>query len=77
MSTPAANSASARSSSCLPVPAAAATRYMEGLLYGVTARDPLTFAAVGAGFLAVAIAASCLPARQAATVDPLTTLRAE
>jgi predicted permease len=57
--------------------AAAATRYMEGMLHGVQPRDPLTFASVGLGFLAVAIAASCLPARQAATVDPLTTLRAE
>ena len=53
------------------------TRLMQSMLFNVGARDPLTFAVVGVGFLAVAIAASCLPARQAATVDPLMTLRAE
>ena len=56
--------------------ALAVTHYMEGMLHGVKPRDPLTFAVVALRFLALAAAASCLPARQAATVDPVTTLRA-
>jgi putative ABC transport system permease protein len=45
------------------------------LLYGVTARDPLTFAMVATLLAVVAILASVIPARRAARVDPLVALR--
>ena len=53
------------------------TRLMSSLLYGVTASDPATYAAVAAGLLAVAFAASFLPARRASRIDPMRALRAE
>ncbi|HEX5438074.1 MAG TPA: ADOP family duplicated permease [Gemmatimonadaceae bacterium] len=59
------------------VGALAATRALATLLYGVEPRDPLTFAAVAALLLAVALVASWLPARRAARVDPIIALRAE
>jgi putative ABC transport system permease protein len=57
--------------------AAAATRYLEGLLFGLTPLDPATFAAISLLFAAVAIAASYAPARRATKVDPLVALRSE
>ncbi len=53
------------------------TRLMEGLLYGVAPRDPATFAAVTGLLLAIAVAASAIPALRAARVDPLEALRSE
>jgi putative ABC transport system permease protein len=53
------------------------TRFMQSLLFGVTATDPLTFAAVGTGLAAVAAIASYLPARRATRVDPAVVLRNE
>ena len=57
--------------------AAASTRLLESWLYGVKPLDALTFAWSAAGMLAIAALASYLPARRAARIDPLVTLRAE
>ena len=53
------------------------TRILASSLYGVSAFDPLTFAAAPALLLLVAIAACLIPAMRAASVDPMRTLRYE
>jgi predicted permease len=53
------------------------TRAMRSLLFEVGAADPLTFLSVPALLLLAALAACYLPARRAATVDPVTSLRSE
>jgi predicted permease len=57
--------------------ALAFTQVLASLLYGVSARDPLTFAGVAALLAAVALLATWLPARRAARVDPMVAIRKE
>jgi predicted lysophospholipase L1 biosynthesis ABC-type transport system permease subunit len=57
--------------------AAALTRYLEGMLFGVTALDLTTFGVVAAAFAAVALLAAYLPARRATAINPLEALRHE
>jgi len=55
----------------------AGTRVMQNVLYGVTAGDPWTFAAVVGLLGSIALLASYLPARRAARMDPIAVLRAD
>jgi ABC-type antimicrobial peptide transport system permease subunit len=57
--------------------AAAMTRWLQSMLFGVAPLDPATFAAVSLAFGAVAALASYLPARRATNVDPMVALRSE
>ena len=53
------------------------TRFMRGLLYGVSATDPWTAVCVTALLAGISILACCLPARRAVHVDPVTAIRAQ
>ncbi len=57
--------------------ASAVTRYLRGLLFGLTPLDPGTFIGVAALFALVATAAAWIPAHRATRVDPLVALRRE
>ena len=57
--------------------ALALSRSMQGLLFGVTTTDPVTFGSVAAMLLVVTMVACYLPARRAARVDPTEALRSE
>jgi predicted permease len=59
------------------VSAAALSRLVEGMLFGLTPLDPMTFLGVSGLLAAVAFAASCIPARRASRIDPLISIRAE
>ena len=53
----------------------ALSRYLHGVLFGITPLDPTTFVVVSAMFLVVAVLATLLPARRTTSVDPLVALR--
>jgi putative ABC transport system permease protein len=57
--------------------AAALTRYLQGMLYGLTSLDPVTFGGASALLAAAATFASWVPARRATHVDPLVALRSD
>ena len=50
---------------------------IQGVLFGVTGRDPLTYGAVAALVAVVSLIATLVPARRATRVDPMIALRAE
>jgi ABC-type antimicrobial peptide transport system permease subunit len=62
---------------CGLVTAIMVMRFMTSVLFKVDPVDPLTYLAVSLGIVAVTFLASYLPARRAAAVDPIETLRAE
>jgi putative ABC transport system permease protein len=51
------------------------TRLVQDLLFQVSARNPATFVGISTLFVLVALAASYIPARRAASVDPLAAFR--
>ena len=55
----------------------AGARFLSGLLFGVSARDPLVFVAVSALVTIAALLACLIPGRRALRIDPLLALRAE
>jgi len=55
----------------------ALTRWMESLIFGVSPTDSITFSAVSTLLVAIALAASYVPARRAMRLDPMRSLRVE
>ena len=54
-----------------------ASKLMASMLYRLSAHDPVSFVAAGLGVLVVSLAAAFIPARRAASVEPMQALRAE
>ena len=59
------------------IAAFALSKLIESLLFGVTAQDPMVFAAVPVVLAAVALIAVWLPALRATRIDPIDALRCE
>jgi ABC-type antimicrobial peptide transport system permease subunit len=57
--------------------ALAVSRALQSQLYGVSSSDPLTYAAVAALITVVALLASLVPARRAASIAPMVALKSE
>jgi ABC-type antimicrobial peptide transport system permease subunit len=55
--------------------ALALSRLLRGLIFGISPLDPLSFASVPAVLIAVAAAASWIPARRASRAEPMAVLR--
>lgn len=55
----------------------ASSRFLASLLYGVTPLDPLSIACAALGIFAVGLVATFIPARRAASIDPMRALRYE
>jgi ABC-type antimicrobial peptide transport system permease subunit len=53
------------------------TRFLSTLLFGIEPTDPITFVAIGFLMLIVAVISSYIPARRAARIDPVISLRTE
>jgi ABC-type antimicrobial peptide transport system permease subunit len=62
---------------CGSVAAAWLTRYLEGLLFGTTASDPLILAGSAGTLVLVALLAALAPARRAARIEPAAALRVD
>ncbi len=54
-----------------------AARFIEGLLYGINATDPVTYLAMGGLVIGLGALAAAIPARRATAVDPVLALRKE
>jgi putative ABC transport system permease protein len=59
------------------VAALATTRLLTSLLYGIRPNDPITFGLVTSLLVLVAVIAALIPARAAASVDPIVALRCD
>ena len=64
-------------SACGLAAAALLTRFLRSFLYGISSLDPVTFCTVPAVMLLITLFAAWIPARRAAQVDPMETLRNE
>ena len=53
------------------------TRFLSSLLFGIEPTDPITFAGIGFLMMLVAVISSYIPARRAARIDPVISLRTE
>jgi ABC-type antimicrobial peptide transport system permease subunit len=54
-----------------------ASRWLASMMYQLSVHDPISFAAAAAGVGVVSLAAAVIPARRAASVDPMRALRSE